>query len=64
MTKLNKYDIMNSIWMGETIQTNVRFRTCLTHVRGIKYVLNRKYREIFSMIGGKGKKRQLSVGWC
>ena len=35
MTKLNKYDIMNSIWMGETIQTNVRFRTSSTHVRGI-----------------------------
>ena len=47
MTKLNKYDIMNSIWMGETIQTNVRFRTSSTHVRGIKYVLNRKYERYF-----------------
>ena len=35
MTKLNKYGMMNSIWMGETIQTNVRFRTSSIHVRGI-----------------------------
>ena len=48
--------------MGETIPTNVRFRSS-THVRGISsiYMLNKKIQEIFPKIGGKGEKCQLSV---
>ena len=45
--------------MEETIQTNVRCRTGSTHVNEV--YAEQKIQEIFSMIGGKGKKYQLSV---
>ena len=45
--------------MEGKIQTNVRCRTSSTHVNEI--YAEQKIQEIFSMIGGRDKKCQLSV---